>query len=143
MILCRFNNHWFLCTGIDLYTDRCWLRSGPKMHYPDTFQPLPPAGSVMHGSIEGVEHVTFYPEIRYDGLRVFPENWHFDNTDPVVMCHIPSPRRFPNESKEAVQQHREELIAQGFEDGGREGLKGYVHVDDLEKIEGPPPEGPF
>lgn len=28
-------------------------------------------------------------------------------------------------------------------DGGRERVAGYVHVDDLEKIEDPPPDGPF
>jgi len=93
--------------------------------------------------LDTVYGIAFYPNIRYKGLHAYPENWHSTSHEPLVMCLIPSLRVFVNESKEVVQQRRELLVDHGFEDGGREGLKGYVHVDDLEKIEGPPPDGPF
>lgn len=30
-----------------------------------------------------------------------------------------------------------------IDESGRDGVGGYVHVDELEKIEGPPPAGAF
>jgi hypothetical protein len=42
-----------------------------------------------------------------------------------------------------VQHQAEELIAHGWKWDWRDGGEKYFHVDDLEKIEGPPPEGPF
>jgi hypothetical protein len=38
---------------------------------------------------------------------------------------------------------RQQLVEDGWTDEGGDGLVRYVHVDDLEKIEGPPPEGAF
>ena len=47
------------------------------------------------------------------------------------------------DSELATADLHRRLIEDGWEDHGGDGLTKYVHVDDLDKIEGPPPEGAF
>lgn len=59
------------------------------------------------------------------------------------MCYMPTTVLTPGESRDLWLARRRALVESGWIDGGPEGLKGYVHVDDLEKIEGPVPDGLF
>jgi hypothetical protein len=117
------------------------------------------------------EGITFYPETRYWGMPVHPEHWHRESEEPLLCCRLmgdeihrlTGPPGLAEASRlagrsEADRQHwlglveeakargrelRTRLVEDGWLDGGGEGLVKYVHVDDLEKIEGPPPEGAF
>jgi hypothetical protein len=93
-------------------------------------------------AIDSLNSVTLYPELRYRELRVYSEAWHPESEEPLLLCYMPTVMH-PGEPESVWGLRRERLIEEGWEDGGRDGLKGYVHVDELEKIEGPPPTGSF
>lgn len=93
-------------------------------------------------AIDSLNSVTLYSELRYRELRVYSEAWHPEREEPLLLCYMPTAMH-PGEPESVWRPRREQLVEEGWENGGREGLKGYVHVDDLEKIEGPPPTGAF
>lgn len=94
-----------------------------------------------HAPLDGI---TFFPELKYQGCKVYPwHGWRHDSAEPILSCLIGDLRASPDETADDVRARRERLVAQGWEDGGRDGVAGYVHVDDIEKFEGPPPDGPF
>ncbi|MDQ7013677.1 MAG: hypothetical protein Q9O74_07230 [Planctomycetota bacterium] len=126
-----------------------------------------------HRYMSTMSDITFYPELHYWGMRVTPEHWHFTSPEPLLFCRLMDNEIFlatripggPEALKRAVEKKdkhaeaewrrigeansqtlaamRRKLLADGWEDHGMDGLVKYVHVDDLEKIEGPPPRGPF
>ncbi len=91
--------------------------------------------------------IIFYPEIYYrlgdERYRVYPWNrWCRDSTEPVLRCLID--HGLISEGGMAETERRiKTLINDGWQWDQRVGGIKYVHVDDLEKIEGPPPEGAF
>ena len=93
-------------------------------------------------TFESCDSVTFYPEVRYRGVRVYPQHWDPESNEPLAMCHMPLNIDLA-ETKAERDALLEQLLAEGWEYSAWEGLARAVHVDDLEKIEGPPPEGPF
>lgn len=118
------------------------------MPHPESFLPLPPAGALMYG-LRPFDVMVFYPEIRYRGVRVLPYSWHPTETEPVLLVDVyPYDRDlYARYFLKPPKDHDEMLRALKL-DGwdvydGREGAWKYVHVDELEKIEGPPPEGAF
>lgn len=153
MILCQYNDKWFLSTGINQEKGICWLRCGPKMPHDETFQPLPPAGmgGVLYGYTDHPEEVIFYPEIYYAGMKVWPQAWDWERSEPILRClAMPNSLEdldsdyFRKIAKEIGATYPSEILrADGWEQIGRGEYIKYIHVDDLEKIEGPPPEGPF
>lgn len=84
--------------------------------------------------------VTFFPDIRYKGMQVSPMWWKKDSTEPLLMCMAGLTGR-ENSRRECLEL-MEELRADGWQIA-RDETKGYVHVDNLEKIQGPPPQGSF
>ena len=145
MMLCCRDRCWFLSTGINLEKGQCWLRCGPNMPHPVSFQPLPPAGALVYGSVPFDESIRFFPELRFQGIRVTPTGWHPKSEEPLVRCEIGAGGLGGGRGIDPHEYQRivDELVNLGWEWDYREGGQGYVHVDDLEKIEGPPPEGAF
>jgi hypothetical protein len=118
-----------------------------------------------------LDDVVFYPQVRYWGMPVYPLHWHEESSEPLLRCLLmgneihrltsqaglgeASDRAAESEAdhqrwlalvEEARTRDRElrtRLVEDGWLDRAGEGLEKYVHVDDLEKIEGPPPEGAF
>ena len=90
--------------------------------------------------------VRFFPEIRYRGCKVYPEWWHRESSEPLLAVHLP-PRDLDFSKffvrPPTLDDLQRAMEADGWQGDGREGWHKYVHVDELEKIEGPPPEGPF
>ena len=68
--------------------------------------------------------------------------WHPESSEPLLFCRIDDGKVGGQSEAEFMQRVRE-LQADGWTWEFREGCEKYVHVDDLEKIEGPPPEGAF
>ncbi|MBL1162250.1 MAG: hypothetical protein D8M52_11185 [Chlorobi bacterium] len=90
---------------------------------------------------QGARGITFYPTIRYKDLRVEPIAWNPDSNEPLLLCRDSwEPDRMTDERYVELM---EELKAKGWKWDAREGGQGYLHVDDLTKIEGTPPEGAF
>jgi len=106
------------------------------MPHPPTFEPLPPAGAVYYGSVPLNDKIVFFPTLQYESATVYPQWWHPESEEPILFCHMMQ--------WEDCALSTEELRKEGWQiDDPREPARGYVHVDELEKIEGPPPEGPF
>ena len=90
--------------------------------------------------------IRFFPEIRYRGCKVYPEWWHRESSEPLLaVLLLPSDLDFSKFflRPPTLDDLQRAMEADGWQGDGREGWHKYVHVDELEKIEGPPPEGPF
>jgi len=151
MILCQWDGNWFLSTGINREKGICWLRCGAKMPHNETFQPLPPVGAQLYGHTDNPEDVVVYPEIYYRGCRVWPQAWFTESAEPILKCHA-TPDNFDDLDSEYFREiarrinaqfPSEVMMADGWYQIERGVFEKLIHVDNLEKIEGPPPEGPF
>jgi hypothetical protein len=139
MILCKWNEDWFICTGKNSSLGHYGLRSGAMMPHPATFSQY--GSAWWYGIAKLTEHITFYPRISYKGCGGRPVMWKADTTEPILYCEIGTP---PGWSRQQQEAKISELEAEGWKWDRRDGVgRGYVHVDDLEKVEGPPPEGAF
>lgn len=150
MILCHWNGQWFLSTGINQEKGICWLRCGKQMPRPHYFQPLPPIGAQWYGNTDDVAGITFYPNIYYHGLKVWPLSWMPETNEPVLRCEaMPEQGDLDSEYfQEAVRRTgarsgEELLVADGWSHPDKFTYQKALHIDELEKFEGPPPEGPF
>jgi len=93
---------------------------------------------VYYGSTDDIENVVFFPEIRYQNAKVYPEYWPTDSSEPLLRC------RLMGWDARSAGYSNEQQEADGWKGvGSGDGATKWIHVDDLEKIEGPPPEGPF
>ncbi len=146
MILCTSQGMWFYSTGMNRIKRICWVRCGPNMPHPDGFEPLPPVGALLDGPLAWPGDIRFFPEIRYRGCRVYPRAWHPTAHEPILKIFaddIDVSKYFKANPQVNTSDLRKALIADGWDWDAREGGVKSVHVDELEKIEGPPPEGPF
>lgn len=143
MILCRHNDRWYLAQRASGQSQGCALRVGRSMSRDAGFRDV--GNRDLSMQLHSLDDITFYPQISYKGLRVYPwSGWHPDSAEPVLHVMAGSFQAYPGEPPERVEARRQELLAKGWHDGGyRDGVYGYLHVDDLEKIEGPPPTGSF
>jgi hypothetical protein len=147
MILCQWNEQWYLSTGITPEKGCVWLRCGPNMPHPPSFARVSPGSLVLYGSVPWDERVRFYPEVKCRGMRVYPERWHFESQEPLLYCFVLGGdirpevlfgRRLKNASECGPL-----MTAAGWEWHPPDGARKFIHVDDLEKTEGPVPAGPF
>ncbi|MFG0274201.1 MAG: hypothetical protein ACF8QF_04005 [Phycisphaerales bacterium] len=93
-------------------------------------------------TLDSVEGVTFYPELRFQGLIVHPMKWQFMAEEPVLVVMAGRWTRtvLPEEAEAFMESTRQRLH---WTWDHHHGSGGCVHVDELEKLEGPPPAGPF
>jgi hypothetical protein len=145
VILCREGDYWYYSTGVSREKNQCGVRCGPNMLNPGGLLPLPPVGALLYG-LRPFDRMIFFPEIRYRGCKVSPWAWHPTAHEPILRIdgsnldgyRLNGPfNAGPNFDFTAA------LLADGWEGDDYLGWSRYVHVDELEKIEGPPPEGPF
>lgn len=113
------------------------------------FHPLPPAGAVVYGEVPLDSDTVFYPELRFKGLPVTPLWWRPDSEEPILRVHtMPEHKYFvlsPYYSgpKATGEENWQRLHDDGWEPAGKGEWERWAHVDELEKTEGPPPEGQF
>jgi hypothetical protein len=74
-----------------------------------------------------------------DALEAETRQRSLPDDDPLLVRWREAIRRHD----EAAAEIRGQLVAGGWKDEVQEGLTRYVHVDELEKIEGPPPDTEF
>ncbi len=169
MLLAKRNDAWFLAAfaphirGCNLSTNQKPRHSANRFHL---WQ-----GRIWVQSESPLDSITFYPEVRYWGMVVHPEQWHPESGEPLLHCRLmgneihrmtdPPERveaaavagrsesdrqrwlQLVEEAKARARELRTRLVDDGWLDQAGEGLVKYVRVDDLEKIEGPPPKGAF
>jgi hypothetical protein len=112
------------------------------MPHPDTFQALPPSGEVVHGSVPLSNGVVFYPDVTVKGLPVLLWGWNVESSDSILRCQIGQwsiNERFKDPRK--VREIVEGLQREGWKwNEGEASLFKFCHVEELEKIEGSPPD---
>jgi hypothetical protein len=151
MILVRWDNEWLLAQCAFPGTGRVGLIGGSRSRLSQKgfcervvqAGSLPTVRSWRTSVPFDVDGITFYPELRYRGFIVHPTAWHPDSAEPILKVLAGRWLIMPSDAqREAIN---ESLRRQGWEFDHHHGSGGYVHVEDpdLEKIEGPPPEGPF
>jgi hypothetical protein len=150
-ILCEYKGKCYLCGGsadpqwlgwVSLIGRRDWqLPNGLDWQREDVraYAALKP---------HQVSGVRFFPTILYRGCKVRPRYWHREAAQPLLLIsmwiddlilekYFVKP---PANDAFAIQAAME---ADGWSWDLREGGDKYVHVDELEKIEGPPPQGAY
>jgi len=95
-----------------------------------------------HRQFESTEELKFYRTLFYMGYEVWPMHWHMESPEPLLYCRIDG-NAFSGHGEAVFMEHISKLKSLGWKCDLREGCEKYVHVDELEKIEGPPPDGVF
>ena len=121
------------------------------MPAPASFQPLPPVGAVLYGSVSLNEDLNFYPEIHYQELLVQPVAWAVDTDEPILRVNASPSTMDSFTSKYFLElaarinaRYPEDvMLADGWRRPDQAVYEKHFHVDELEKIEGPLPDGPF
>ena len=97
-----------------------------------------PVNNYAGRNMDSIVGVTFYLGIAYKNAKLYPERWTTESKEPLLRC------RLMGWDAQSVGYSHEQQIADGWKGvGSGDGATKWIHVDDLEKIEGPPPEGPF
>lgn len=141
-ILCQFEGRWYLAHFGEGIRDRCSLSVGANMPRGADFIPV---NNAFGRQLESLRGVTLFPELRYSEIRVYPWHWDKEAREPMLYCLVQ-----PDEVVKAIGLNPayDEFIDrmkrdENWEWDVREGGGRAFHVDELEKIEGPPPEGAF
>jgi hypothetical protein len=105
------------------------------------------AGYFYSRYVTNLEQYRFFPEIRWRGCKVTPEHWKPDSAEPILHVRM-MPWDLNVQSVIGVEdptlgEFRTRLAELGWTYDVREGATAWLHVDDLEKVEGPLPEGRF
>lgn len=156
MILARWRDRWFLASKVTSGTPSCALIAADwpglenlgfvreEQSCIDSETGASRRWCIWHRFMPSMEGIAFYPEIRYKEMRVYPWNgWDQDSAEPLLNVMSGSYYAYLEESPDIAEARKRELLAEGWYDGGRDGVAGYVHVDKLEKIEGLPPAEAF
>ena len=108
-------------------------------------------GTFWHKYFPSTEDITFFPEIFYHGMKIYPESWDREREEPIIRC-LATPHNMDAFRSSYLQDVAtrvnarypcDVLLADGWERTGRVEYIKFLHVDDIEKVEGPPPEGAF
>ena len=96
--------------------------------------------------------ITFYPRCLYHGMLVTPITWHTESPEPIVQC-CAMPGWEGYDLNQSFIEHVLEtgmpneydspMLADGWDASEIGVFKKFIHIDELDKIEGPPPEGSF
>ena len=145
MILVRWQGEWALAQRLRPTSTGCSLRVPNASRFAtesngfraDRF------GGYWSRPFDQMTDMKCFPVLKFRGAPVRAINWHPKSEEPLVRCHMEPHHLVPDGNTERYMRLVEEMKAQEWEWDIREGGDAYIHVDELEKIEGPPPEGPF
>jgi hypothetical protein len=102
---------------------------------------------MVHGTVSPLADVVFYPTVRYYGLKVSVSDFHHTDDQPRLVCYadprfedLQSPHYRAIQERTPTPYPCEVLSRDGWEQPGKGEFRKIIHVDDLEKLEGPPPD---
>lgn len=106
------------------------------------------SGAFWHRHFPDLTGICFFPHLSVRGCRVTPWQWHPTAEEPLLMVHMDTThldlsRYFLKPPAFKGEEIMRAMRADGWGWDQCEGGYKYFHVDELEKIEGPPPEGAF
>jgi hypothetical protein len=140
MVLCRYQGRWCLAQSSQRWPGKIGLFMPVCIAVDNTFC-LDEHNRYRYRSVDSLDGITFYPQLRYRGMGVAPVGWKSHSAEPIMQCMIGIPPAWTSQQRDAAM---EQLKAEGWRWDYRDMVgEGYVHVDDLEKTEGPPPAGAF
>lgn len=139
LVLAQKDDHWFLA-AFAAHIQGCNL-STTLLPFDNRDRFAKHFSGVFVRSNAPLEGITFYPRLRFRGQIVVPWGWKPDTSEPILHVFMDS-LEFPKVGDTGATIAQLERQGWGNVDP-REGAFRYVHVDELEKTEGPPPEGPF
>ncbi len=151
MILARKNTYWYIAERANPQSSGCAIRVGANMPNEGGFGPPPGVGLYLVKQLESTAGLQFFPYVYYRGCRVWPEAWDRESEEPILRC-LAMPNNFEDITSDYFRKigkgigaiyPGDVLRADGWEQIARGEYVKFFHVDDLEKIEGPPPEGVF
>lgn len=138
MILCKYENEWYLSTGLSADGDRCGIRCSIEMPHPHRFST---SGSIAYGIVPASD-VEFFPTLSYKGFRIFQISWS-DTREPILCCCISGGDIWAHYGNEVdCRGAIADLQSEGWTHDSKDRLIwGLVHVDALDKVRGAPPPG--
>ena len=151
MILCRKNEYWYLAVRAMPNSKGCALRVGAQMANEGGFGPPPGAGRYLVKQVDSTEQLQWFPHLYYRGCRIWPQGWDSEREEPILRC-LAIPDNFDDLDSDYFREVAKRvnakyagdvLMADGWQQIGRGEYVKFLHVDEVEKIEGPPPEGAF
>ena len=144
LILCNWNLEWCLASRGRPESVGCALTvhssRGPDLAS-QGFVPYR-SGTRWNRYRENCDGITFFPKLFYNGIRTYPWGWNPDPGEPLINCIIDQ-SEISGGGLQATLARMQSLIDDGWAWDQREGGCKLLHIDELEKIEGPPPDGTF
>jgi hypothetical protein len=135
MMLARRHDEWYLA-AFAAHIAGCNLSTTRKPRH-DTSEFHLWRDKVWVWSNAPTNGVLFFPRLLWNRRTVTPVYWHQESTEPLLLCRMETHDLGARNEKE-YQQMAKEMRTLGWDWDLREGGHKYIHVDDLEKIEGPP-----
>lgn len=144
MILCRWRDEWGIAQRLQPSSSGCSIAIrnavGPLFQ---RFGFVPYVhNTYWHRSFDQMSDILFYPQLRWQGFQVTPVCWNRESTEPLVLCRMETQSLGAKSDKE-YERLVADMRTMGWHWDLMEGGHKYIHVDELEKIDGPPPEGAF
>lgn len=153
MILAQWNGVWAIASRLRGNSTGCALRApncvGPQLA-DEGFEPIS-TSTFWHKYFPSTSGIAFYPSVFYHGLKIWPQAWDRESEDPILQC-LAMPANFDELNSDYFRTMAKRinarypgdvLIADGWERKGRAEYVKALHVNEIEMIEGPPPEGEF
>jgi hypothetical protein len=148
-VLCNWRGYWALCARVDIAKDSCFISGGPWLPSEEEHPTLSRRGKKsVYGTVSPLADVVFYPRLSYHGLNIASPRFYIGDDQPRVICSV-SPSNLSDLQSEyflEIQQRHptpnpgEVLRQDGWAQPDKGVYEKIVHVDNLEKIEGPPPD---
>ena len=117
------------------------LMSGPPAMHMDAH------GKFRHLYVTEFEDIIAFPVLKWRGCRIYPEHWKSDASLPILRVRLmpwdANALSIFGTEHLAPEDHRKRMVALGWTLDPREGATAWLHVDELEKSEGPIPQGVF
>ncbi len=147
-VLCNWRGYWALCARVDAAKDSCFISGGPWLPSEEAYPTLSRRGkTIVSGTVSPLADVVFYPTVRYYGLKVSVSDFYHTDDQPRLVCYAdPRSEDLQSPHNRAIQERHptpypcEVLSRDGWEQPGKGEFRKIIHVDDLEKLEGPPPD---
>lgn len=144
MILCLWQGEWGTAQRLLRASQGCSVAVrnsvGPSLEQ-SGFVPYV-YGTFWDRPFNDLSSIRFFPVIRWKGILVTPARWHRESSEPLLFCRMET-HELGAKSEREYKRLVEDIRTLGWHWDLMEGGHKYIHVDDLEKIEGPAPDGPF
>jgi hypothetical protein len=146
-LLAQLNNYWVLAgsDGDTKWRGAFTVRLGRNMPFPTGFDWRAWTGT-RYCTLDATLKRTmkWYHTIIFMDYEIEPLGWNAESAEPVLYCQL-FLRHIDAAASDAHDAERRMwwLLRNGWSRDDRTYCTGYLHVGDIKKVEGAPPEGAF